>query len=136
MSQENIELVRTLFAAWNRGDLDDLVSRFFHPEAEWHPYLSVLESRGKVYRGHDAILKMFSDLQESFGESLRVEAIELFDRGEQVVGLIEAQGTGGSSGVEVRQRWAQVATIRQGLILRVEPYPDLDAALEAAGLPE
>jgi hypothetical protein len=50
--------------------------------------------------------------------------------------LIEARGTGGSSGVEVRQRWARVATIHDGLIVRVEPDPDMDAALEATGLSE
>ena len=47
---------------------------------------------------------MLSGRQESFGESLAAEVLDLFDRGEQVIAVIEARGTGGSSGVEVRQR--------------------------------
>jgi ketosteroid isomerase-like protein len=34
MSQENIEVVRSAFAAWNRGDLDAWLETF-HPRAEW-----------------------------------------------------------------------------------------------------
>jgi uncharacterized protein len=133
MSQENVELVRSAYAAFNRGDFD-AVARFFHPEVEWHPYLGVVE--GNLYRGRDAILKMWMGLEESFGGSLRIELLEVLDRGEQVVAVIEARGMGSGSGAEVRQRWAQLARVRDGLVVRVEAYPDREAALEAAGLRE
>jgi ketosteroid isomerase-like protein len=50
--------------------------------------------------------------------------------------VIEARATGGGSGAEVRQSWVQLATIRDGLICHVEPYPDRSAALEGAALRE
>ena len=35
---------------------------------------------------------------------------------------------------EIRQRWAQLLTFREGLIRRVQqPFPDIRAALDEAG---
>lgn len=62
MSEENVELVRSAYAAFNRGDFD-AVGRFFHPEIEWHPYLGVVD--GNLYRGRDAILTMWMGLEVS-----------------------------------------------------------------------
>jgi ketosteroid isomerase-like protein len=99
-------------------------------------YLGAVE--GSIYRGRDAVVKMWSDLDDSFGGSLRVEPSEVIDCGQQVIVVIEARatGSGSGSGAEVHQSWVQLATIRDGLICHVEPYPDRSSALEAAGLPE
>jgi ketosteroid isomerase-like protein len=35
MSQENVEVVKTAFEAWNRGDLDGWLAEA-DPEIEWH----------------------------------------------------------------------------------------------------
>ena len=131
MSQDHVELVRAAYAAFNRGDFE-AVAAALHPEVEWHPYLAGLERR--VYRGPGAIRTMWSSLQEGFGGTLRVELPEVVDcGGDQVVAVIEARGAGSGSGVEVRQGWAQLFTLRDGLVFRVEPYRNRDAALEAAG---
>ncbi len=37
MSQENVEIVRAAFEAWNRGDFDRLLS-LWSEEAEFYPY--------------------------------------------------------------------------------------------------
>ena len=34
MSQENVELVRQIYAAWNQGDLDAMLA-VLHPEVEF-----------------------------------------------------------------------------------------------------
>ena len=134
MSQENVEIVKAAYAAFNRSDFE-AVAAALHPEVEWHPYLGGLER--SVYRGHDAIRTMWSSLQEGFGGTLRIELPEVVDCGdEQVVVVIAARATGSGSGAEVQQEWAQLVTMRDGLVFRVEPYPDRDAALEAAGLLE
>jgi ketosteroid isomerase-like protein len=131
MSQENVELVRVAYAAFNRRDFD-AIGEVLHPDLEWHPYLGAVE--GSIYRGRNAVLEMWSDLDDSFGGTLRVELLEVIDCGEQVVAVIEGRGTGSGSGADVRQRWAQVATIRDGAVFRVRAYPDRASALEAAGL--
>jgi ketosteroid isomerase-like protein len=133
MAQENVETVREAFAAFNRGDFETAVGAF-DPEAEWIPYLSALE--GSVFRGRAALLEMWNDINDNLGGNLRVELEELVDCGDQVVAVVEAIGSGTGSGVEVHQRWAQLASLRDGLIVRVEPFATRAAALEAAGLRE
>ena len=124
-------LVRRGYAAFNRGNFEAAAS-VFHPEAEWIPYLGAVE--GAIYRGRDALMAMWTELIENLG--LRVEIKELIDADEAVVAVVEARGIGTASGVEVRRTWAQLASIRDGLVVRVEPFADKDAALEAAGIRE
>jgi ketosteroid isomerase-like protein len=131
MSEENVERIRAAYAAYNRLDFATSVA-FFHPEAEWHSYLGTLES--SVHRGHHAIVEMWSNLAESFGGRLQIEPLEMIDcGGDQVVVVVEGRGTGSGSGMEVRNRWAQLATFRDGLVLRIESFPDRTSAVDAAG---
>jgi ketosteroid isomerase-like protein len=130
MSEENVERLYAAHAAFNEGDLDAAVA-FFHPEAVWIPYLAGLEAR--EYRGHAALRDMWRGLRESLVD-FRIEPQEVIDGGDRMVVVVEGRGRGPSSGVEVRQRWAQVLYVRDGLVERVEPFPTREAALEVAGL--
>ena len=130
MSQTDLDRLREGYAAYNRGDFE-AAAAMFHPDAEWHPYLGALE--GEIYRGRDAIVAMWRSLEEGFGGSLHVEILELIGCGEDVVAIIETQVRGERSGIEVRQTWAQVAKMRDGLVQSVRPYPDRAAALAAVG---
>ena len=133
MSTENVERVRDAYAAFNRGDFEAAVSAF-DPEAVWIPYLGALEASS--YRGHEALLRMWTELNEALGGSLRLEVKELIDAGDSVIAVVEGRATGTASGAEVHQSWAQLVSLRNGLIVRVEPFPDRASALEAAGLAE
>ena len=46
------------------------------------------------------------------------------------------QGFGPGSEVPVRMEWAQIISIRRGLVYRLEAYSDRRAALEVVGLRE
>ena len=131
MSEENVERVRGSFAAFNRGDFEAAIG-VFHPEVEWIPYLGAVDR--PIYRGHEELMAMWSELKENLG--LRLEVKEWIDADDAVITVVEARGVGTSSGAEVHQTWAQMYSIRDGLIFRVEPFADKDAALEAAGLSE
>ena len=132
MTQENIERIRSAHVAFNRGDLDATVE-YFHPDAVWIPYLAGLEAR--VFQGHAELLSMWRNLRENFAD-FRIEPREIIECGDKVVLVVEAEGTGPQSGAEVRQTWAQVISIRDDLIARVEPFPTRAEALEAAGVSE
>lgn len=121
--------MREAFSAFNRGDYEAVVA-VMHPDVEWVPYLGALQS--SIYRGRRALVELWTDVNESFGGGFRIEPLELVDCGEKIVAVVEAHGTGSSSGAELEQRWAQVATLREGLIIRVEPFPTRESALEAA----
>ena len=118
--------------AFNRGDLDATVE-FFHPEAAWIPYLAGLE--GREFRGHAALLDMWRGLRQNYA-GFRIDPQEVIDGGDRLVVVVEARTIEPRSGVEVRQKWAQLLSMRDDLIERVEPFPTRDEALEAAGLSE
>ena len=54
MSQENIEVVRRSFDAWNRGDLAAYLG-CFDPEVEWTTTGRYVEAG--TYRGHEGLLR-------------------------------------------------------------------------------
>jgi ketosteroid isomerase-like protein len=79
MSQENVEIVRAVYEAVGRGDLDTANS-YVHPEIEFHTYVHAPEAG--VYRGKEAVQKYNEGLFEQF-ESLRIELEELIDAGDR-----------------------------------------------------
>ena len=129
MSEENIEIVRRSFAAFNAGDLETAASEF-HPEVEWLPYIGRLG--GDVYKGRDSVVKMWSDIKDHMS-GFQIDPVEFIDCGEQVVAVIEVKGIGSLSGATVEQGWAQLYWMSDGLVRRMEPFPTREAALEAAG---
>jgi ketosteroid isomerase-like protein len=68
------------------------------------------------------------------GLSLRIE--EAQGLGDVVFLVAGHHGRGRTSGVDVHSRSGYVYTLRDGKIVRVEPFADPAAALEAAGLDE
>ena len=71
-----------------------------------------------------------------FGE-FTAEVEEYVDAGEFVVAVTSWHATGGTSGLEVGQRTADLYEFEDGRIVRVTlGYPDKGAALKAAGLAE
>ena len=59
MSQENVEIVRRAFEAFNRRDMTAFLD-LLDPDVEWVPILAVLE--GRVYRGHKDVRRWVEDL--------------------------------------------------------------------------
>jgi len=66
----------------------------------------------------------------------RVEPVRFVDGGERVVVIQHEYQRGKGSGVEVEIDTATVFDLRGGRILRIQPYMNPAAALEAVGLPE
>jgi ketosteroid isomerase-like protein len=133
MSQENVEVVRRATDAYNRGNLQEAAS-WIDPEIEWDMSRVEVPDPG-VYRGLDGMQTFFSSWDESWGSS-ELEPQEFIDAGDHVVSVVRQVGRGRTSGVEVEQTIIQVWTLRGGKLVRMEMYPDRDAALEAVGLRE
>ena len=62
--------------------------------------------------------------------------MELIDAGERVISSVRFTGRGKASGAPVEMTLISVSSLRDGLIYRVRNYPDMAAALEAAGVRE
>ncbi len=133
MSQENVEIVRRYFAAYERGGLDAL-AEFWHPDINWRAAEGALDDVG-LMEGPGA-LRHHNEQWEDIFESSRVEVEEFVDAGDQVVAVVRVFGRMKESEAEVDIRYATVLSIRDGKIAAGREYFTREEALEAAGLRE
>jgi ketosteroid isomerase-like protein len=131
MSQENVEIVRVAYDAYNRGDLDAAL-KDVAPDSQLDWTRGLGPQRG-TYR-LDQMRAFFEDFSETF-ESIRVEAEEFIDAGEHVV-VPQTGYIRGRDGIEATARITLLWTIRDGAVVRICLYQDKHEALEAAGLSE
>jgi len=133
MSQENVEVTRGGFDAFNRGDLD-WISERHHPAIEWTTTSE--DPDAGTHRGRDSVRRYFEQWMESFSE-LRGEIEECFEVSDgRVFAAAHFIGRGRTSGVEMDWRLFLVYTYTDGTVLRAEEYFDRNEALEALGLSE
>jgi ketosteroid isomerase-like protein len=137
MSHENVELVRRVCEAHDRGDLRAVFAAY-GSEIEWHvPGLASAEvDFDPVYVGHDGV-RAFWRLWLSAWETTSFEYDEFIDAGEHVVVVQTQRYRGRTSGIELE--WisiAQVWTIQDAKVVRVEFFPTRGEALKAVGLRE
>jgi uncharacterized protein len=132
MSQENVQIVRRAIEAYGREGLDGTL-RYYHPEIEWTSTGGYIEPG--TYRGHEGLRRYMGSMEGEF-DGLRIEPVELIDAGEQVVSSVRISGRGRASGAPVELTLISVGSVRDGMVHRVRNYPDMAAALEAAGLSE
>jgi ketosteroid isomerase-like protein len=132
MSEENVEIVRRAYEAANRGDFEGAHS-YVHSEIEFHTYAQSPEAG--VYRGKEAVRRYNEGLFEQF-ESIRFEVEELVDAGDRVVVVTTQHAVPKGGQQEMNVQFAEVWTIRDGLLAERRSYSTRDQALEAAGLRE
>ena len=132
MSQENVDVIREGWEAWRRGDLPGLF-RHFDPDIVWdtsdfHDWPEL------TYHGIDGVERFLREWVAVWdGLEIDVEDVRLAPD-ERVLSLIVQRGTGRSSGLPMEMEMAQVATLRNGKVTRLENYEDRAEALEAVGL--
>jgi ketosteroid isomerase-like protein len=135
MSQENVELVRAAWEAWERGDME-AIFEFYDPAIVWDQTHYQAGELSAVYHGYDGVKQFFREWLAPF-ESYYAHAEEFIDAGESVVVRLRQGGRGKQSGVEVEMPpYWQVYRLRDGLAVRIEVYSDQDDALKAVGLEE
>jgi ketosteroid isomerase-like protein len=132
MSQENVEVVRAVFEAWNRRDFEAGL-RFIAPDIEFHLIGGFADLLGDV-KGRDGVLRIWREMAQTVGGRMDVD--DAVDLGDQVVVTFTLNGTGAESGVPVKMQNGYVCTFRDGKVSRVDAYYDPAEALEAAGLSE
>jgi ketosteroid isomerase-like protein len=135
MSQDNLDLVRRAYEAWNRGDLEGTFD-LFDPEVEVSAPRGFPEAG--TYRGRAAVRQWMEEQLLPAFEQVRVEPERFLDAGEQVVVFVRYFGRGKASGAEVRGSIvdAHVVTVRGGKVQTLQMYQGTEEALEAAGLSE
>jgi ketosteroid isomerase-like protein len=131
MSQENVEVVRALFDAWNAGDMSRIYD-LHDPEVIGRPFKDWPEPGPFV--GREAVMWQWKEMRETW-DADSVEPIGNFiDAADRVVVRYVWHGVG--HGPESNLEVTGIFTVRKGAILAMEFFRDHGEALEAAGLSE
>jgi len=135
MSEENVEIVRRAFKAFNERDADPL-HEVFTADVEFGPVL--LSGGGveaAVFRGH-AGMTDFLEMQAETWERSVAKPVAIQDLGDQAVVEVHLDALGRASGVPVSRTSWNLLAFREGKIAAVRVYTTEEEALEAAGLAE
>jgi ketosteroid isomerase-like protein len=128
MSQEKVEVVRRVYAAFAARDWEALAD-LCHPDLDYET-LGVAPGR---LRGFRTVTDFFDAWAGLYGE-FRVEAEEVVEAGEQVV-AIERHSARGLKGSEaegmVGHSFACLFTFRDGKVSQVKEYATREEGLEA-----
>jgi ketosteroid isomerase-like protein len=89
MSQENIDLVRSAYTAYNRRDVEGVLGRF-DPMIDWHTPSSL--AWGAHVTGIDAVGAFFRDLAPYVGDRHEIAMDGFLDAGDRVVALVRHLG--------------------------------------------
>ena len=130
MGAEAERSVRRLADAINRRDADAAVE-VCHPDVE---FLSVLAVSGRAFVGHDGIREYFEDISSAW-EEWRVEVHHVAPASDGRVAIVMTMHMRGKgSGAPLSQLTGHVWTLKDGKLLRNQPFRDPDDALREVGI--
>ena len=131
MSQENVEIMRATFEAWNAGDMDafrelydpDVILRM--PEAWPEP---------GPFVGREAVMRHWEQQREAFDADTAEPISDFIDTADHV--LVRFVWRGKGHGPESNMEVTQVITVRKGRVFLLEHFWNHAEALETVGLSE
>src|SRR5262245_25477150 len=119
MSQENVEIVRRIFGAWERGDFSS--AEWADPEIVFHLRAGPDEA---VHHGVDAMGQAWGEWLTAWDE-FETEAREYIDLGDEVLVLSEFRGRGKTSGTPIEaMSGAALVSLRNGKVVRLGTYTE------------
>ncbi len=135
MSQENVDVIRRLFEAFNRRDVAGVVD-LWTSDAEWRPaYIGGGLLEGAVFRGPDGVAE-FVESQSQTWESVVAEPMEMQDVGDSVLVEVHLSAVGRGSGVPVERVTWNVFEVLGGRAASGTVYTSKEQALKVVGLEE
>ena len=129
MSQENVDVVRSTFEAFQRRDLDAFLG-CFDPDVEYRSL--VLEVEG-TYRGHEGMRRWWDGLLTVFPD-WNPQIVDSRDVGRCVVSRVRAEGRGTGSGISYDRDIWHAAELREGRLWWSAFFRTEAEAVEAAEL--
>jgi ketosteroid isomerase-like protein len=135
MSQHDVEIVREIYDEWAEGRFSAHL-HLFDPDVE---YTRSSADEGNVlvgeWHGFEAMTKASIEWVETF-DFLRIEAERFTDAGDSVLVFTRHTGQAKGSGLPTEGEFADVWTLRDGRVVRLDQYRERTTALEALGLRE
>jgi ketosteroid isomerase-like protein len=133
MSEENIEAVKALFAAFADRDFE-AAAKVLDPSVEIRPAI-VGGPEGVVYHGPDGMRQFWTDVDGVWAE-FRITTEEFKELDGQILVLGRAFARGRGSGVTLDAPVAWTAGLRNSRIVEFRSFSSQREALKAAGLSE
>jgi ketosteroid isomerase-like protein len=124
MSQENVEVVRSIYAAWLAGE---------SPRELIDPDVEYVNPPDAVEPGTRRGRKAFAGIRSAY-DDVKVEPERFIDAGDDVVVLARLTGRGRASGLDIDWRQGYIWTVEGGRGVRFRWFNTPEEALEAAGL--
>jgi ketosteroid isomerase-like protein len=143
MSQQNVDLIRQIFAKWEGQNFaavvralprefeelpDELrtwIGETYDPEVEIS--FRTDDPDWQIYRGYGGLIRAYADWMEQWDE-YHFEPKEFIDAGEDVLAPHIEDGRS-RHGVELQSEPTSVFTIRRGKVARMRQYRSMEEAL-------
>jgi ketosteroid isomerase-like protein len=130
MSQENVEIVRSAFAAFERGDASELTDLMADDLV-----IHRAEPDNAFYYGKEGFFEATADWIEGF-DDWKATPEEYVEAGDTVLVQVHQTARGKGSGVPVESHFWFVFDLRGGKVVGLAFLTSKAAAFEAAGLSE
>ena len=130
MSQQNVDVVRSVFVAFNAGDME-AVRECYDPDVAFGRELEGWPETGPVV-GRDAVMRQLERVREPWGDAGTLEPVSIIDAGERVVARVIAHAVG--RGPALHEEYTTVSTLRNGRTILIDYFWDYAEALKAVGL--
>jgi ketosteroid isomerase-like protein len=133
MSQQDVQAIRGLYDAFNRGDLDAL-ERGFSRNILWNEAENSLYCEGNPYTSFASIRDgVFQPIARDF-DGFRCDVEQLLDAGETVIGTGRYRGRSKATGKTLSAQFCHVMRLDSyGKLDRVQEFADTLAEAEVIG---
>jgi ketosteroid isomerase-like protein len=130
----NLDLVRSIYAAWERGDFRS--AEWAHPEIEFASPMGVetgtWTGRAEMSQAWRSTMSAWDDVHIAADEYVELD-------GERILALHRFSGRGKASGIQLGPRLTKGAVlfhVRSGKVVRLVIYMDRERALADLGVAE
>ena len=130
MSQDNVTVIRSMYAAFAAGDVPAVLAGM-DPQIEWNEAEHFPYADGNPYVGPAAVLEgVFKRLGAEW-EYWTLVVNEVLDAGDTVVALGRYQAKHRTTGASIDAQFAHVWRLRNGKVTKFQQYADTAQVLSA-----
>jgi ketosteroid isomerase-like protein len=133
VSQQNVDIVRTAFDSFTRGDIQAVLRHCDEEIVITQP--AELPGAPPQQHGHSGVLEAFSIWPEQW-DDYWIEILDITDAGDHVIVNTRQGGRGKQGGVAVEMPFTFVFTLRDQKFVEWRIFTREDQALQALGLAE
>ncbi len=123
MSQANVEIVRSLYGAFARGDVPAVLAGL-DAKVEWREADNFIYADGNPYIGHDAVLQGVFMRVATEWDGFAATSERLLDAGDTVVSLGRYTGEYKATGKRIDAQFVHVFSLENGKVVRFQQYAD------------